>query len=87
MTDDPSRRKAADAPRLLPPSDADLEAALWCALRVLGDQVDLTRRLANRARQLKHFNSVERYDERIADAERQVETLRRALRLGAPKQR
>jgi two-component system chemotaxis response regulator CheB len=82
-----TRQRAAGAPRLLPPSAAELEAALWCALRVLGEQMELTRRLADRARKLKYFSSAGRYDERTADAERQVETLRRALRLAAPKQR
>ncbi len=64
--------------------NTQLEGALWAALRALEEQAGLARRMAVRARELRHLKSALRYDERAESAEAQARTVREALRLGAP---
>jgi two-component system, chemotaxis family, protein-glutamate methylesterase/glutaminase len=64
--------------------NSQLEGALWAALRALEEQAALARRMAVRARELRHSKSAVRYDERAGSAEAQARTVREALRLGAP---
>jgi two-component system chemotaxis response regulator CheB len=59
--------------------NAQVEAALWAALRALEEQVNLAKRLAARARELKQDRSAERFAERAAAAEAHAQVVRRML--------
>lgn len=61
---------------------AALEGALWAALRALEEQASLTRRMAARARELKHAMSANRYDQRAQSTEHQARLVREALNRG-----
>ena len=56
-----------------------LEAALWIALNTLEESANLSRRLADRARENGHPRLVERYAGKVRDAEARAEILRRVL--------
>lgn len=59
-------------------SDA-MEAALWTALKILEENVALSRRMADHARQRGHDLSVGQFEERRRLAERHAETIRQVL--------
>jgi two-component system, chemotaxis family, protein-glutamate methylesterase/glutaminase len=56
-----------------------LESALWTALRVLEDQIELTERLVARLRRTGSTNVASRFDRRRQEAEHKVGVLRRVL--------
>lgn len=64
--------------------DAELEGALWAALRALEEQAALSRRMAVRARELNQARSARRFKERAVASEAQARTVREALKLGPP---
>jgi two-component system chemotaxis response regulator CheB len=60
--------------------DEVLEAALWTALRVLEENVSMSRRLEQRARADGHERSADHFRQRVESLEEKIATVRRALR-------
>lgn len=60
-----------------------VEEALWVALRVLEENISLTRRMAERAALHNRPRSAARFTEQIESAQRQAEVLRNVLKSGA----
>jgi two-component system chemotaxis response regulator CheB len=57
-----------------------LEAALWSALRLLEENGDLARRLAERSREIGTGAAATRFEERAADASEQARLIQEAIR-------
>jgi two-component system chemotaxis response regulator CheB len=57
-----------------------LEAALWAALRLLEENSDLARRLAERSREIGSVAAAARFEERAADAGEQAMLIQEAIR-------
>jgi two-component system, chemotaxis family, protein-glutamate methylesterase/glutaminase len=68
---------------LLAQQDIRLETALWAALRALEERADLSRRLADRAREHGHASSAAQFDEQWREALDRADSLRAALGLAA----
>jgi two-component system chemotaxis response regulator CheB len=64
---------------LMAAKDAELEAAMWTAVRSLEEAAELRRRLAKRAAEGKMNVIAERYHERARDAEARAMAIRRVL--------
>jgi two-component system chemotaxis response regulator CheB len=64
---------------LLAAKDAELESAMWSAVRSLEEAAELRRRLAKRAAEGNMNAIAERYQERAEDAERRAMTIRHVL--------
>jgi two-component system chemotaxis response regulator CheB len=59
--------------------EADVEVALWTAIRALKEKVELSRRIADRARARGSDADVRRSEERVAFMEHQVTSLRELI--------
>lgn len=56
-----------------------LEQALWSALRALKEKAQLTRRLADRAKERKQSLTASRFEEQLQETERDAEVIRKVL--------
>jgi two-component system chemotaxis response regulator CheB len=59
--------------------EADVEMALWSAVRALNEKLTLTKRMADRARDRGHGKVTSRYVEQISLIEGQIRTLRELM--------
>lgn len=64
------------AETLLEQRDEEIEGALWAAVRALEEQASLAERLCERADELDHALTTERFRQRAEDARHQAEVLR-----------
>jgi two-component system chemotaxis response regulator CheB len=64
------------AESLVESRDEEIEGALWAAVRSLEEQASLARRLCDRAAELGHGHTEERFRHRAEEAKRQAEVLR-----------
>lgn len=56
-----------------------LEHALWVALKTIGENISLTRRMLKTAQQRHQFWMVKRYEDRLTDAEQNAQVLREVI--------